>query len=123
MTTRSGVAAGEEQRSQLANILALLAKASANRPHRDCTESPTLRLHGQTQESGDVVRSRGSADRCRAGDRGDPHAPIYGHDVIVFHVSDEAEVHFPFEGMCDLKDLESDETMLVGCRGHPCRLP
>ncbi len=24
-----------------------------------------------------------------------------GHDVIVFHVLDEAEVHFPFSGMVD----------------------
>jgi len=27
-----------------------------------------------------------------------------GHDVIVFHILDEAEVHFPFEGLVEFKD-------------------
>ncbi|MCA9127287.1 MAG: DUF58 domain-containing protein [Planctomycetales bacterium] len=30
-----------------------------------------------------------------------------GHDVIVFHVLDEAEVSFPFEGMVQLRDPET----------------
>lgn len=32
-----------------------------------------------------------------------------GHDVILFHVLDEAEVHFPFHGMLELKDPETLE--------------
>ena len=30
-----------------------------------------------------------------------------GHDVILFHILDEAEVRFPFDGMVELEDPES----------------
>ncbi|GAB4136478.1 MAG: DUF58 domain-containing protein [Planctomycetaceae bacterium] len=40
-----------------------------------------------------------------------------GHDVIVFHVLDEAEVSFPFEGMVDFRDPETGETMIVDAAG------
>jgi uncharacterized protein (DUF58 family) len=36
-----------------------------------------------------------------------------GHDVIVFHVLDEAEVHFPFQGLVELRDPETDEQIPV----------
>ena len=36
-----------------------------------------------------------------------------GHDVIVFHILDEAEVSFPFSGMVDLKDPESGESLVL----------
>ena len=36
-----------------------------------------------------------------------------GHDVILFHVLDEAEVNFPFNGMCELEDPESMEKVQV----------
>lgn len=32
-----------------------------------------------------------------------------GHDIILFHVLDEAEVTFPFDGMVDLEDPETGE--------------
>jgi uncharacterized protein (DUF58 family) len=34
-----------------------------------------------------------------------------GHDVIVFHVLDEAEVSFPFTGPCLFMDLETDQDL------------
>jgi uncharacterized protein (DUF58 family) len=40
-----------------------------------------------------------------------------GHDVIVFHVLDEAEVTFPFAGMVDLKDPETGESLVVDADG------
>jgi uncharacterized protein (DUF58 family) len=40
-----------------------------------------------------------------------------GHDVIVFHVLDEAEVTFPFSGMVDLKDPETNESLVVDADG------
>ena len=40
-----------------------------------------------------------------------------GHDVIVFHVLDEAEVTFPFDGMVDLKDPESGENLVLDADG------
>jgi uncharacterized protein (DUF58 family) len=36
-----------------------------------------------------------------------------GHDVILFHVLDEAEVHFPFNGICELEDPETSDRVQV----------
>jgi uncharacterized protein (DUF58 family) len=40
-----------------------------------------------------------------------------GHDVILFHVLDEAEAHFPFEGLIEFTDVEGPEKMVVDARG------
>lgn len=36
-----------------------------------------------------------------------------GHDVIVFHVIDEAEARFPFDGMVELEDPESRQRLTL----------
>ena len=36
-----------------------------------------------------------------------------GHDVILFHILDEAEVHFPFHGMVELEDPEDQRRLAV----------
>jgi uncharacterized protein (DUF58 family) len=36
-----------------------------------------------------------------------------GHDIILFHILDEAEVHFPFEGMVEFKDVEENRRMTI----------
>jgi uncharacterized protein (DUF58 family) len=40
-----------------------------------------------------------------------------GHEVIVFHILDEAEVHFPFEGLVEFSDVESEERLTVDAPG------
>ncbi len=40
-----------------------------------------------------------------------------GHDVIVFHVLDEAEVKFPYDGPVQFEDAESGETVTVDATG------
>ncbi len=40
-----------------------------------------------------------------------------GHDVILFHVLDEAEVTFPFQGASMMIDPESDESLIVDALG------
>jgi uncharacterized protein (DUF58 family) len=40
-----------------------------------------------------------------------------GHDVILFHVLDEAEVSFPFSGSVDLLEPESGERQVVDAAG------
>lgn len=40
-----------------------------------------------------------------------------GHDVILFHVLDEAEVTFPFKGMVDFEEPESDEKLVIDADG------
>jgi uncharacterized protein (DUF58 family) len=36
-----------------------------------------------------------------------------GHDVILFHILDEAEVKFPFAGACEFEEPETLETLVV----------
>ncbi len=40
-----------------------------------------------------------------------------GHDVILFHILDEAEVGFPFRGMVELEDPETGERLAVDADG------
>jgi uncharacterized protein (DUF58 family) len=40
-----------------------------------------------------------------------------GHDVILFHILDEAEVSFPFRGICKMLDPESQEEIQVDAAG------
>lgn len=40
-----------------------------------------------------------------------------GHEVILFHILDEAEVHFPFSGLVEFTDVESEDRMEVDARG------
>jgi len=105
----------KSKRSQLANILAMLAKAQPTGP----TEiARNLRQFASMVKHKSLVML--FSDLLT-----DP-APVIdairmlrfaGHDVIVFHVLDEAEVQFPFDGMCDLKDPESDQTLLIDAAG------
>ncbi len=41
-----------------------------------------------------------------------------GHDVILFHVLDEAEVNFPFQGVFKMRDPETDEELKIDAEGH-----
>ncbi|WP_442510861.1 DUF58 domain-containing protein [Novipirellula sp. SH528] len=40
-----------------------------------------------------------------------------GHDVIVFHILDEAEVNFPYDGPVQFEDSETNETITVDATG------
>lgn len=40
-----------------------------------------------------------------------------GHDVILFHVLDEAEVSFPFRGVCKMRDPETGEELKIDADG------
>jgi uncharacterized protein (DUF58 family) len=40
-----------------------------------------------------------------------------GHEVILFHILDEAEVHFPFTGLVEFEDVESADKVEVDARG------
>lgn len=39
-----------------------------------------------------------------------------GHEVILFHILDEAEVHFPFQGRIEFEDVETPEKLEVDAR-------
>ncbi len=40
-----------------------------------------------------------------------------GHEIIVFHILDEAEVHFPFEGVIEFADVEDHRKLTLDARG------
>src|SRR5947207_15388384 len=39
-----------------------------------------------------------------------------GHDVILFHILDEAEVNFAYDGMIEFEDQETQEKVVVDAR-------
>ncbi|MEL7497050.1 MAG: DUF58 domain-containing protein [Planctomycetota bacterium] len=41
-----------------------------------------------------------------------------GHDVILFHILDEAEVNFPFRGVFKMRDPETDEELKIDADGY-----
>jgi uncharacterized protein (DUF58 family) len=40
-----------------------------------------------------------------------------GNEIILFHVLDEAEVHFPFDGLTEFEDVEGDEKLTIDATG------
>lgn len=103
------------RRTQLSNILALLAQARPTGPTeiaRNLRQFAAMVKHKSlAMLFSDLLTEPGPViDAIRM-------LRYAGHDVIVFHVLDEAEVHFPFDGMCDLKDPETDATLLVDAAG------
>src|SRR5688572_29819723 len=41
-----------------------------------------------------------------------------GHDVILFHILDEAEVNFPYDGMIEFEDPETLEKVVVDATSY-----
>ncbi len=103
------------KRTQLGNILGLLAGLKPSGP----TDVATC-LH----QVAAMVRNRGLiilfSDLLA-----DPepvmqslhHLRHRGHEVIVFHILDEAEVHFPFEGVVEFRDVEEERRLTLDARG------
>jgi uncharacterized protein (DUF58 family) len=103
------------KRTQLGSILALLANLKP--------AGRTDIAHGLSQLSA-LIRSK-SLIMLFSDLLADPE-PIMqglhqlrhrGHDIIVFHILDEAEAHFPFEGLVEFKDVEEDRRMTVDASG------
>ncbi len=45
------------------------------------------------------------------------HLRHRGHEVILFHVLDEAEVHFPFDGLIEFSDVETPDKLTIDAKG------
>jgi uncharacterized protein (DUF58 family) len=107
--------AARSKRTQLGNILAVLARAKPTGP----TE-----IGANLRRIAAMIRHR-SLFMLFSDLLADPEPVLQGlrllrhagHDVIVFHVLDEAEVTFPFDGMVDLKDPETDRQMVLDAAG------
>lgn len=103
--------APKSKRAQIGNILSLLAKLeprdktdignSLNQLAAMLKHSSLVMLFSDLLADPDEVIA--SLRRLRHG----------GHDVILFHVLDQAEVAFPFEGLVELEDPETGDTIEV----------
>ena len=103
--------APKSKRAQIGNILSVLAKLepeektdignSLNQLAAMLKHSSLVMIFSDLLADPDEVLA--SLRRLRHG----------GHDVILFHVLDQAEVAFPFEGLVELEDPESGETIEV----------
>lgn len=103
------------RRSQLANILALLSQSKP---------TGTTEIAKNLQRVASMIRHRSllmifsdlltDAEPVISALRMLRHA---GHDIILFHVLDEAEVTFPFSGLVELKDPESGQIQKVDADG------
>jgi uncharacterized protein (DUF58 family) len=45
------------------------------------------------------------------------HLRHRGNEVILFHILDEAEVHFPFEGVIEFEDVEDHNKLTIDAKG------
>jgi uncharacterized protein (DUF58 family) len=45
------------------------------------------------------------------------HLRHRGHEVILFHILDEAEAHFPFDGVIEFEDVEDPDRLTIDARG------
>ncbi|HEV3122680.1 MAG TPA: DUF58 domain-containing protein [Isosphaeraceae bacterium] len=103
------------KRSQLGNILSLLARL---KPAGETDIEKSL------HQVASMMRHR-SLVMLFSDLLGEPETIVHafhrlrhsGHDVIVFHILDEAEALFPFDGMLELEDNETRETLLVDADG------
>jgi len=99
------------KRSQLGNILSLLAKLKPE---------GTTEIEASLHQVAGMLRHR-SLVMLFSDLLGDPDSILRaihrlrhaGHDIIVFHILDEAEAQFPFEGMVRLEDNETHEIIEV----------
>ncbi|HQU43944.1 MAG TPA: DUF58 domain-containing protein [Pirellulales bacterium] len=103
------------KRTQLGNVLSLLAKlkpAGKTEIAKSLVQIAAMLKHRSLvmlftdllAEPGPILRA---LRRLRHG----------GHDVILFHVLDEAEVHFPFDGIVEFEEPESEEKLQVDAGG------
>jgi uncharacterized protein (DUF58 family) len=99
------------RRSQIAQVLSLLSKVAPS-GKTDVARSlvqvaAMLRHRSLVMVFSDLLADpepvRESLLRLRHG----------GHDVILFHVLDEAEVKFPFEGMVELDEPETGDKLVL----------
>lgn len=105
----------KSKRTQLGNILSLLSKLQPDGDtdfvHSVNQIAAMLKHRSLVMIFSDLLvdeeNSMNALYRLRHG----------GHDVILFHVLDEAEVNFPFKGPCMLEDPESGEKLNVDGEG------
>lgn len=105
----------QSKRTQLGNVLSLLARLEPTGPTdiAHCLNQLTamLRHRSLVMLFSDLLADpepvMSALHRLRHG----------GHDVILFHILDEAEVKFPFDGMVEFEDPETDDHLQLDASG------
>src|SRR5467141_3272478 len=103
------------KRTQLGNILAVLAnlKPSGKTDVAQCLHQLAAMIHNRSlimvfsdllTEPGPVLESL-------------HHLRHRGNEIILFHILDEAEVHFPFDGLIEFTDVETPDKLTIDARG------
>ena len=102
------------KRTQLGNILAVLANLKPTGPTdiAACLHQLAAMIRSKSlimvfsdllTEPGPVLQSL-------------HHLRHRGNDIILFHILDEAEVHFPFEGIVEFEDVEEPRKLTLDAR-------
>jgi uncharacterized protein (DUF58 family) len=103
------------KRSQLGTMLSLLANA---RPAGTTDVAGCLhQLAGMIRSKSLVVVFSDLLTDPAPVVRALHHLRHKGNEVILFHILDEAEVRFPFEGLTEFEDPEDDRRLTVDARG------
>lgn len=106
----------KSKRTQIGNVLALLAKlkpAGITNIGRSLSQvAAMLRHKSLVMVFSDLLTEPGPVFQALRRLR---HR---GHDVILFHILDEAEVAFPFDGMIEFEDPETNEKVTVDASGY-----
>ena len=105
----------KSKRTQLGNVLSHLARlkpaGETDIAHSLVQLGAMLRQHGLIMIFSDLL---GDTDELIRALRRLRHG---GHDLILFHILDEAEVTFPFEGPVQLEDPETSQMIEVDGTG------
>ena len=103
------------KRTQLGNILALLAglKPSGQTDVAKCLHqvAAMVRSKGLVMLFSDLLTDPEPVMQSLH------HLRHRGHEIIVFHILDEAEVHFPFEGVIEFRDVEEERQLTLDAKG------
>src|SRR5205085_11260382 len=103
------------KRTQLGNILGLLAglKPSGRTDVATCLHqvAAMVRSKGLVMLFSDLLTDPAPVLESLH------HLRHRGNEVILFHILDEAEVHFPFEGVVEFEDVEDHQELTIDARG------
>jgi len=102
------------KRTQLANVLAILAnlQPTGQTDIANCLHQLAAMVRGKSLimvfsdllvDTEPVIQSL-------------HHLRHRGHEIILFHILDEAEVHFPFDGMIEFLDVEEPRKLTLDAR-------
>lgn len=103
------------KRTQLGNILAMLSRL---KPQGETDVSGSLRQIASMLRHKSLIMIFSDLLTDPKGVIESLHLLRHaGHDIILFHILDEAEVAFPFKGSVDLKDPESGQNLVIDAEG------